>query len=79
MQCLFVQIKCELGRAYEVADEIANREIASEIYSTSGDFDLLAKFYLDGDVDVGHFVNGQIHDVPGVRDTYTILTFKAFG
>ena len=79
MQCLFVQIKCELGRAYEVADEIANREIASEVYSTSGDYDLLAKFYLDDGVDVGHFVNGQVHGVPGVRDTYTILTFKAFG
>lgn len=79
MQCLFVQIKCELGRAYEVADEIANREIASEIYSTSGDFDLLAKFYLEDDVDIGHFVNGQVHTVPGIRDTYTILTFKAFG
>ncbi len=79
MQCLFVQIKCELGRAYEVADEIANREIASEIYSTSGDFDLMVKFYLDDETDIGHFVNGQVHTVPGIRDTYTILTFKAFG
>lgn len=79
MQCLFVQVKCELGRAYEVADAIAEKEIASEIYSTSGDWDLLAKFYLDDGVDIGHFVNRQIHSVPGIRDTYTILTFKAFG
>ena len=39
MQALFVQIKCELGKAYEVAARIADKEIASEIYSTAGEFD----------------------------------------
>lgn len=46
MRALFVQIKCHLGRAYEVANAIADAEIASEIYSTAGEFDLLVKFYL---------------------------------
>ena len=46
MRALFVQIKCDLGKAYQVADEIAEAEIASEIYSTAGDYDLLVKFYL---------------------------------
>ena len=40
MTALFVQIKCELGRAYDVANAIVDAEIASEIYSTAGDFDL---------------------------------------
>ena len=31
MRALFVQIKCDLGKAYQVADEIAEAEIASEI------------------------------------------------
>lgn len=74
----FVQIKCHLGRAYEVADQIANAEIASEIYSTAGDYDLLVKFYVDGETDIGHFVNEQVHRFEGIRDTYTIITFKAF-
>jgi len=39
----FVQIKCALGRSYEVANAIADAEFASEIYSTAGDFDLLVK------------------------------------
>ncbi|MEL6316538.1 MAG: Lrp/AsnC ligand binding domain-containing protein [Pseudomonadota bacterium] len=78
MQCFFVRVKAELGRAYDVAAEMADREIASEIYSTSGDYDLLAKFYVEDDVDVGRFVNDNVHVIEGVRDTNTILTFKAF-
>jgi DNA-binding Lrp family transcriptional regulator len=78
MQCFFVNIKCELGRAYDVAAEIADAEIASEIHSTSGDWDLIAKCYVEDSVDIGHFVNQKIHAVPGIRDTYTILTFRAF-
>lgn len=74
----FVQIKCELGRAYEVANAVADAEIASEIYSTAGDYDLLIKFYVDEDTDIGHFVNENVHGFPGIRDTHTIITFKAF-
>ncbi len=78
MQCFFVNIKCELGRAYEVAAAIADAEIASEVHSTSGDWDLIAKCYVEDSVDIGHFVNEKIHAISGIRDTYTILTFRAF-
>jgi DNA-binding Lrp family transcriptional regulator len=74
----FVQIKCQLGKSYEVAGELADAEIASEIYSTAGDFDLLVKFYVPADTDVGHFVNEKVQKVPGIQDTRTIITFKAF-
>ena len=78
MRALFVQIKCELGKAYQVADEIAEAEIASEIYSTAGDFDLLVKFYLPEDADIGHFVTEKVQPIGSIRDTRTIPTFKAF-
>jgi DNA-binding Lrp family transcriptional regulator len=78
MTPFFVQIKCELGKAYQVANELAEAEIASEIYSTAGDYDLLVKFYVDAGTDIGHFVNEKVQCIPGIRDTYTIITFKAF-
>jgi len=78
MQALFVQVKCELGKSYEVAAAIADREIASEIYSTAGQWDLLVKFYIEDGTDIGHFVNEQVHAVAGIRDTLTIMTFRAF-
>ncbi|MDE1567164.1 Lrp/AsnC ligand binding domain-containing protein [Aquabacter sediminis] len=74
----FMQIKCQLGRSYEVANALADKEIASEIYSTAGDFDLLVKFYVADDIDIGHFVNEQVQGIPGIQDTRTIITFKAF-
>ncbi len=74
----FVQIKCHLGRAYDVADALADAEIASEIYSTAGEFDLLVKFYVDENADIGHFVNEKVHCIDGIRDTLTTITFKAF-
>jgi DNA-binding Lrp family transcriptional regulator len=74
----FVQIKCQLGRSYEVANKLADAEIASEIYSTAGDFDLLVKFYVDEKADIGHFVNEKVQTIPGIQDTRTIITFKAF-
>ena len=78
MRAFFVQIKCELGKSYDVATAIADAEIASEIYSTAGGWDLLVKFYLKEDDDVGQFVSHQLQTIPGIRDTYTLITFKAF-
>ena len=78
MQCFFVQIKCALGRTYAVASALAEAEIASEIYSIAGDYDVLAKFYVPADTDIGHFVGEQVHPIPGIVDTRTVITFKAF-
>lgn len=78
MRAYFVNVKCEPGKAYDVANALAETELASEIYSTAGHFDLLVKLYLEDDEDVGHFVNSQIHTIPGIRDTETLVTFRAF-
>ena len=78
MQTFFVEIKCKLGRTYEVASALAEAEIASEIHSIAGDRDILAKFYVDDGVDVGHFVGEKVQVIPGIADTRTLITFRAF-
>ena len=79
MTAIFVFIKCELGHANDVAADIVdNVEYVSECYSTSGQYDLLMKCYLDDKTDIGHFVNESIHALSGVKDTFTLITFKAF-
>jgi DNA-binding Lrp family transcriptional regulator len=78
MQTFFVEIKCALGRTYEVANALAEAEIASEIYSTAGNHDILAKFYVPDEVDIGHFVGEKVQMIPGIADTRTIITFRAF-
>ena len=66
------------GTAYKVADTIIYREIHSELYSTSGDFDLLMKLYIPTGEDIGKYVNDHVQDIDGIERTLTTLTFKAF-
>lgn len=78
MQTIFVMVKCDLGRAYDVAEKALAVEQVSEVHSTSGQYDLLMKCYLDDKIDIGHFVTSAIQTLPGIKDTFTIITFKAF-
>ncbi|MFC3118544.1 Lrp/AsnC family transcriptional regulator [Jhaorihella thermophila] len=76
--CVFVQIRCKPGTTYKVAEEIALREIHSELYSTSGEYDLLMKLYIPEGEDIGKFINEHLLDIDGIERSLTTLTFKAF-
>lgn len=78
MRCVFVQFRCHPGKTYEVAEAIYDREIVSELFSTSGDYDLIAKVYIPDGEDVGHYLSGRLFDIPGISRTLTTITFKAF-
>jgi DNA-binding Lrp family transcriptional regulator len=78
MSALFIQIRCRPGTTYAVADEIALRELHSELYSTSGEYDLMLKLYPPEGEDVGKFINDRLLDIDGIERTLTTLTFKAF-
>jgi len=76
--CVFVQIRCRPGLTYLVAEAISLREIHSELYSTSGEWDLLMKLYIPEGADIGHFINEQLLPIDGIERSLTTLTFKAF-
>ena len=72
-------IKCEMGQSYRVAQLAADTiEELSELHSTSGQYDLLGKFYLEPEQDTGLFVTEKLQTIAGVKDTYTLITFNAF-
>lgn len=79
MKTIFVMIKCELGQANKVAADIVdNVPGVSEVYSTSGEYDLLSKFNLEREADIGRFVTEVLQVRAGIRDTFTITTFSPF-
>jgi len=78
MRPVFVQLQCAPGKTYEVADALFEREIASELYSTSGEYDLLMKIYIDEDTDIGKFINENVVNVPGIVRSLTTLTSRRF-
>lgn len=75
---VFVQLRCKPGSAYKVAEAIIQREIHSELYSTSGEHDLLLKLYIPEGEDIGHYINEHLLDIEGIERSLTTLTFKAF-
>ncbi|EJF91119.1 Lrp/AsnC ligand binding domain-containing protein [Bartonella tamiae] len=78
MKPIFIQLQCMPGTAYNVADILYQREIVSELYSTSGEYELLAKIYLHENQDIGKYINDNILDIPGITRSLTTLTFTAF-
>ncbi len=77
-QTLFIQIRCRPGTSYEVADEIGLRELHSELYSVSGNFDLLLKMRVANDEDIGRYINDNLLNIDGIERTNTIQTYKVF-
>lgn len=78
MNVIFVQLRCKPGTAYQVADVLYEREIVSQLYSTSGEWDLMAQIYPPKDVDVGKWVNDNVLNIENIERSLTTLTFKAF-
>jgi DNA-binding Lrp family transcriptional regulator len=78
MRCVFVQFRCTPGKTYDVATAIYDREVVSELYSTSGEYDLIAKVYIPDEDDVGRFLSERLFDVPHIVRTLTTMTFRAF-
>jgi DNA-binding Lrp family transcriptional regulator len=70
--CVFIQIRCKPGKTYQVA------ELHSELYSTSGDYDMILKMYIPSDQDVGKYINDNLLDIEHIERSLTTLTFNAF-
>jgi DNA-binding Lrp family transcriptional regulator len=78
MKAAFVLVKCELGRLEEVANALMEIEGVSEVHSITGGFDLLVKMYAPSYEAFGDLVPDRLQKVPGIRDTTTLLAFRAF-
>ena len=61
-----------------MAFQIVLKEIHAELYSTSGEYDLMVKLIIPAGEDIGRYINDNLLDVPGIERTLTTLTFKAF-
>lgn len=78
MKAAFVLVKTELGKLEEVANALMEIEGVSEVHSITGAYDLLVKLYAPTYDDFGDLVPDILQKVPGIRDTTTLLAFRAF-
>lgn len=78
MTFAFVLVKCEPGHLEEVANAIMEIDGVSEVHSVTGPFDLLVKLYAPSYQAFGDLIPDQLQKVKGIRDTETLLAFRAF-
>ena len=78
MQTIFVMVKCDLGKVEDVANLIMEIEGVSEVHSVTGPFDLIVKLYAPSYDDFGDLIPDRLQKVPGIRETETLLAFRAF-
>lgn len=78
MRAVFVMIKADPAHLQSVADAVAELESYSEMYSIAGAYDLLVKLYVESFDEVPEIVTEKIRTIPHVRETETILTFRAY-
>ncbi|HYQ82188.1 MAG TPA: Lrp/AsnC ligand binding domain-containing protein [Anaeromyxobacteraceae bacterium] len=78
MTFAFVLVKCEPGRLEEVANAIMEIDGVSEVHSITGPFDLLVKLYAPSYQAFGDLIPDKLQKVQGIRDTETLLAFRAF-
>lgn len=73
-----VFINAEVDKIPEVAEEIADIDGVSEVYSVTGEIDLIALVRVREHDDVAKVVPGGVNKVPGVLATETHIAFQAF-
>ncbi len=78
MKVAFVLVKCQLGQVERVANQVMEIDGVSEVHSVTGPWDLLVKLYAEDYDAFGDVIPGRVQKIAGVRDTETLLAFRAF-
>jgi len=78
MVTAIVLIKADVARIPETAEAIAQIEEVSEVYSVTGEFDLVAMVRVRGHDELGDVIPGHLNRVPGVTHTETHIAFRAY-
>ena len=73
-----VFVKADVARIPEVAEAIAALEGVSEVYSVTGEIDLIVLVRVRAHEDVADVVADRLNKVPGVTSTETHIAFRAY-
>jgi DNA-binding Lrp family transcriptional regulator len=74
----FVMIQAERRRMQDVARRMAEIAGVEEVYSVTGDWDIIAVLRLKEYDDLAEIVTGKMREIPGIVRTNTHLAFRAF-
>lgn len=78
MVTAIVLIKADVARIPETAQAIAQIQQVSEVYSVTGEFDLVAMVRVRGHEELGDVIPGTLNKVDGVTHTETHIAFRTY-
>lgn len=73
-----VLIKADVSAIPEVAEQIAAIDGIAEVYSVTGDVDLVAVAKVARHEDFAEVIADRLNKVPGVRETVTHIAFRTY-
>jgi DNA-binding Lrp family transcriptional regulator len=73
-----VLIRCAVDRIPAVAERIADLSGVSEVYSVTGDIDLIAMVRVREHEALAEVIADRLSKVPGVVSTQTHIAFRAY-
>lgn len=73
-----VFVKADVARIPEIAEGIAALDGVSEVYSVTGQIDLIALVRVHDHDEIAAVVADRLNKVPGVLDTETHIAFRAY-
>lgn len=73
-----VLIKADMGSIPEVGEAIAMLDGVSEVYSITGEYDLVAMVRVHRHDDLAEVIPGRLNKTPGVLSTETHIAFRTY-
>ena len=78
MVTAIILINAARDRINDIADELAGMTSISEVFSVSGNYDLIAIVRVVHNDDLAELVTNHLLKIEGIEKTNTLLAFKAY-
>lgn len=78
MVTAFVMIRTDTNRIPEIANELADKEGITQVYSVTGAWDLIAMVRVREFDQLEDVISDRLSKVSGIKDTETHLAFRAY-
>lgn len=73
-----ILINVKRDKVNDVAQLLASMSEVSEVFSVSGNYDLVAIVRVKANDDLSEFVTSHLAKIEGIKKTDTMLAFKAY-
>ena len=78
MVTAIVFVKADVARIHEVAEAIVALDGVSEVYSITGEHDLMAMVRVAAHEELNDIIPGRLNKVPGVVGSETHIAFRTY-